>query len=588
MRPSIAGIQYPLHDGNYYRMMPSPSMMSLGPGAAMAMMIGKSAFLDLLNQEGVDTIFGNPGTTELPLMDQLAADNRFRYVLGLHEGAVVGMADGYAQASRKLTVVNLHAMPGLGNALGMLYDAQKGGAPLLVTAGQQDQSFLLSEPILHGDLATLARPLVKWSYDVHALRDLPMAVHRAAKIALSPPTGPVFLSLPGDVLMETADIDLGGPSRIAQRMRGDAAAIEAAAVLIAQSERPVIMAGDAVAQSDALEELVAFAEALGAPVYAESVSNTASFPNSHPLFAGTVARIAPAFRKLLDQHDLLISMGADLFTLSLPSNVVPMPPQMKVVHVDLDAWEVGKNYKTDVGLIGDPKAILPDLVAATDRKLTDGARTAIQLRKSRTEAATRREHEALRDRAKALATRSPIAPLALLRAIGDVLPADAIVVEELLSSAEGVRRLIRSDDANSFFGMRGGGIGWGIPAAIGIKMAHPHRPVVALVGDGSAMYTIQALWSAAHYRIPVTFVIFNNSSYRILKQRIEAVRSSKANTYVGMDLVDPAINYVGLATSLGVAAHAASSLSDAIDLIKQGLSNERAVLIDVTIERDVR
>src|SRR5580692_10407065 len=232
----------------------------------MPSMSGKRAFLDLLKQEGVEVMFGNPGTTELPLMDAFATENELRYMLGLQEATVMAMADGYAQASGKLGVVNLHVAPGLGNAMGMLYDAQKAGAPILVTAGQHEQSFNATEPILWADLPTIARPLVKWSSEVHRLADLPRLVHRAAKTALAPPTGPVFLSLPGDILNAEGEIDLLAPTRVAPRLRGDRDAIEAAAVLLARAERPLIMAGDAVAQSRAHAELIELAELIGAPV----------------------------------------------------------------------------------------------------------------------------------------------------------------------------------------------------------------------------------------------------------------------------------------------------------------------------------
>src|SRR5499427_8076185 len=207
-------------------------------------MNGKRAFLELLKQEGVEILFGNPGTTELPLMDALAVEKELRYVLGLQEATVIGMADGYAQASGKLAVVNLHVTPGLGNAMGMLYDAQKAGSPILVTAGQHEQSFNATEPILWADLPTIARPLAKWSSEVHRLADLPRLVHRAAKTALAPPTGPVFLSLPGDILRADGNIDLSAPTRIAPRLRGDRAAVEAAAALLADAKRPLIIAGD--------------------------------------------------------------------------------------------------------------------------------------------------------------------------------------------------------------------------------------------------------------------------------------------------------------------------------------------------------
>jgi len=346
-------------------------------------MSGKRAFLDLLKQEGVEVMFGNPGTTELPLMDAFATENELRYLLGLQEAAVMGMADGYAQASGKLTVVNLHVAPGLGNAMGMLYDAQKAGSPILVTAGQHEQSFTATEPILWADLPTIARPLVKWSSEVHRVADLPRLVHRAAKTALAPPTGPVFLSLPGDILRADADIDLSAPSRVAPRLRGDRAAVEAAADLLAQAKHPVIMAGDAVAQSRAHAELVELAELLGAPVYAEFVPNTASFPASHPLFRGSMVRLAPDVRKVLEQYDVLFSVGADLFTLSLPSDVDPMPATIKLIHLDVDPWELGKNYPPAVAILGDPKGTLPEIIAAVRERMTSGARGAARDRPRR-------------------------------------------------------------------------------------------------------------------------------------------------------------------------------------------------------------
>src|SRR5258705_11258070 len=256
-------------------------------------MSGRRAFIELLKQEGVEFLFGNPGTTELPLMDAFATENELRYVLGLQEAAVMAMADGYAQASGKLAVVNLHVAPGLGNAMGMLYDAQKAGSPILVTAGQHEQSFTATEPILWADLPTIARPLVKWSAEVHRLADLPRMVHRAAKTALAPPTGPVFLSIPADILNAEEDLDLGRPTRVAPRLRGDKAAIEAAAKLLAVAERPAILARDGVAQSGALADLVQLAEAIAAPVYPAGMDNTAPFPSSHPLFRGPNSRLAP-------------------------------------------------------------------------------------------------------------------------------------------------------------------------------------------------------------------------------------------------------------------------------------------------------
>jgi benzoylformate decarboxylase len=553
-------------------------------------MSGKRAFLELLKQEGVEILFGNPGTTELPLMDALAVENELRYVLGLQEGTVIGMADGYAQASGKLAVVNLHVTPGLGNAMGMLYDAQKAGSPILVTAGQHHQDFNATEPILWADLPPIARPLVKWSAEVHRLADLPRLVHRAAKTALAPPSGPVFLALPGDILKAEADLDLLAPTRVAAQLRGDPAAVEAAAAILAAAKRPLIIAGDAVARSKAHAELVALAELIGAPVYSELVPSTASFPASHPLYRGAMTRMQGPIRKVLEQYDVLFSAGGDLFTLSLPSDIEPMPSGLTLIHLDTDPWELGKNYPPQVAILGDPKTTLPDITEAVRKAMSSGARGAARERLDAAMAATLAEREALKAKALDMAGQTPVQPLSLLHAIGETLPRDAVVIDETISSGAGIRSLIRSDDPQSFYGLRGGGIGWGLPAALGVKLALPDRPVVALVGDGSAMYTCQALWTAAHERIAAVFVIFNNSSYRILKQRLHAQRglAAQVDRFVGMELTDPAIDYVGLARALGIAAERAKTVHEVTDLIAQGIKSDAALLIDVPVDRNYK
>jgi benzoylformate decarboxylase len=550
-------------------------------------MSGKRAFLDLLKQEGVKVMFGNPGTTELPLMDAFAVENDIRYILGLQEAALMAMADGYAQASGELAVLNLHVAPGLGNAMGMLYDALKANSPVLITAGQQDLEYIATEPVLTADLATLARPFVKWSAEVHRPEDLPLYVHRAVKTALAPPTGPVFLSLPGDILKNDADIDLLEPTRVATRVRGDAEAVARAAEMLAKAERPVIIAGDAVAQSGAHKELIALAEAIAAPVYVEFIPSRASFPASHPLYRGMMTRTQAGVREVLDKHDLVFSVGGDLFTWSLPSHIDPWPKGLPLIHLDTDPWQIGKNYPAQVAILGDPKATLPDITAALGARMPADAKSAVAARLKSTTETIKKDLEAFRAKARALAGKTPVQPLALLEAIGAMLPKDAVVIEEVLSSAPGIRMLINSNDEQSFYGLRGGGIGWGLPAAIGAKVALPDRPVVALIGDGSAMYTIQALWTAAHYRLPVIWVIFNNTSYRILKQRLVMLRglAEQADKFVGMELTDPTVDFVGLARSLGIEGQRAKTVKEATDLIGKALKDGTALLIDVDMER---
>jgi benzoylformate decarboxylase len=547
---------------------------------------GKQAFLEILKQEGVEVMFGNPGTTELPLMDGLAREPGIRYILALQESVAIAMADGYAQASGKLAAVNVHTSPGLGNAMGMLYDAMKAGSPLLLTAGQHDQAMNLTEPILWSDLPPVARPYVKWSYEITRLADLPRAVRRAAKTAKAHPTGPVFIALPVDVLNAEQQVDLLETTRIAPRIRGDKTAIEAAADLLVKSKRPILISGDAVAHGDALAEMVEVAELLGAPVYQECVPSTCSFPFTHPLFAGAFPRLGQPIRALLMQHDLLFSVGGDIFTLSLPSDVEPMPEGLPLIHLDLDPWEIGKNYPAKVAIQGDPKATLPDLAEALRRRLSPDA---IKTAKSRTEEmgkARRAKIADLRKVAQGEAGRTPITPLSLVSSVAEAVPDDAIVVDESISSGAGLRELLKSGDPKGFYGLRGGGIGWGLPAALGIKLAQPGRPVVALVGDGSAMYTIQSLWTAAHDSIAVVYVIFNNASYRILKQRTLALKgfSAEDDTYVAMDLVNPRLDYVGLAKSMGVAGELVEKSADIGPGIHRGLASGGPYLVDVRID----
>jgi benzoylformate decarboxylase len=552
---------------------------------AMSYISGKQAFLDILRQEGVSVMFGNPGTTELPLMDGLARQPGIRYVLALQEAVAIAMADGYAQASGDLGAVNVHVSPGLGNAMGMLYDAYKAGAPLLVTAGQHDQCFTATEPILWSELPPVAQPYVKWSTELRRLEDLPRVVHRAVKTALAYPTGPVFLSLPVDVLNNERELDLGTPTRVASRIVGDRHAVAEAARLLARAQKPIIIAGDAVAHGDAIAELVEVAELLGCPVMTEGVASTCNFPFTHPLYAGGMPRLGPPIRALLMQHDLLFSVGGDLFTLSLPDDVDPMPPGLPVVHLDVNPWEIGKNYPATVGILGDPKATLPELSEALRREAGAKGHPDAAKRREAVRAANERMRGDLVARAQRDAGSVPMSPLTLVHEIAKAVAANTTIVDETISSGAGVKELFPCADAKSFFGIRGGGIGWGLPATLGVKLALPGRPVVGLIGDGSSMYTNQALWTAARESLAVVYVIFNNGSYRILKQRTRALKgfSAEDDRYVGMDLT-PAIDFVSLARSLGVPGERVEKSADVGPAVARGLASGGPYLIDAVID----
>jgi benzoylformate decarboxylase len=482
-----------------------------------------------------------------------------------------------------LAVCNLHAAPGLGNAMGMLYNAAKAGAPVLVTAGQQDMAIRLTEPLLWDDLATMARPLCKWSFEVSSIAELPRAVRRAAKVALTAPTGPVFLSIPGDILNAIAPegLDIGEPTRIGAGLRGDANEIAKAAALINAAETPVIFAGDCVANRDAFAEIVAFAEAVGAPVYMEGMANRAAFPSNHPLFGGSVPRMTPALRAATRDHDLVISIGADLLTQSQATGVEALEPGKRLVHLDDNPWEIGKNFAAAAAIQGCPKATLPELTAQVA-----GCGAA---RRTGVEAKLAEARAALLARADAAMDASPLDPLAVLKRLGEAMPDDAIIIEELLSSGMNmVRSLLPATRPDSWFGMRGGGIGVAVPQAAAIQLAHPGRPVVALTGDGSLMYSAAALWTLAHYRLPVVTIVFNNASYRILKQRTRAIgdHSAREQRYVAMDLEDPPIDFTGLARAHGVHGVRVDSIPALIEAFKAALASDAPTLIDVPVARN--
>ncbi|MGB9700500.1 MAG: thiamine pyrophosphate-binding protein [Thermodesulfobacteriota bacterium] len=552
----------------------------------MAFLSGREAFLKILQAEGVKYIFGNPGSTELPIMDALAGQKDIRYILALHEGVAISMADGYAVASGNLAVVNVHVSPGLGNSMGMLYNASKSGAPIIVTAGQHDQSFLLSEPILWSNLPEVARPYVKWAYEVRRLEDLPRALHRAAKVATAPPSGPVFLSLPVDVLKEEKEIELGGPTRIEQSFRPSRKSLEAAAELLLQAKNPVIIAGDMVARGQAHQELAQVAEIIGAPVYQNPASGTCNFPFNHPLSLGPLPRVQKVVREALNDKDVLFAVGGELVTMSLPSEIEPLPPGIKIIHLHQDPWEIGKNYPTQVAMMGEARETLLELAKILEAKITPEQRNEAYHRREVIRQSKEKIFNTLKEKIKKEKESQSISGSVLMDAICEVLPAEAVIVDETISSGRVLRNLWLGSDPQCYFGLRGGGIGWGLPASLGIKLALPDRPVVALVGDGSAMYSYQGLWTAAHYGLKVIFIICNNASYRILKERTYALRgfSAQTNLYVGMDLKDPEIDFPGLAKALGVKGERAEEIKEVQGLLKKALAGNQPYLIDVPLD----
>ncbi|MFE4912924.1 thiamine pyrophosphate-binding protein [Streptomyces sp. NPDC056652] len=536
------------------------------------------ALLHIMRDEKVDTVFGNPGTSELPFTDALATASDIDFVLGVHEGPVVAMADGYARATGRPAFVSLHIAAGLANGLVGLLNASRSRTPLVVTAGQQHRGHLVSDPLLSGDLVGIARPAVKHAFDVQHAHDLPVLLRRAFALARRPPAGPVFLSIPMDLLDEDTDIPV--PTRSTVAPLGAATELDAAAALLAGADRPAIVAGDGVGRDGAMAELVAVAEASGATVYHQPMHDRVDFPMTHPLYAGMLAPTNEAIRTALAGHDLVFIVGTHAFMAHHYTPGPAIPDGTTVIQLDTDPAELGRNFPVALGLHGGLAVTLGELgrrlagrVPAAASRLAAGARAS---------AGRRAEIDAV---ARAGYGSAPLDPLAAVHAVTAGLPEDAVVVEEAITSGVQLRRLLALDRPGSLVHTVGGGLGWGLGAAIGHQLGQPDRPVVAVLGDGCTMFGLQGLWTAARHRVPATFVVMNNGEYRTLKDTLDGrqSRSTRSGHYVGLDLAAPGLDFTKAAEFFGVESVRVRDTDQLADAVAKAAVATGPTLIDVPI-----
>ncbi len=558
----------------------------------MARMTGKEALARMLVAEGLEYIFGNPGTSETPFLDVLQDFPELKYMQALQEGTAVGMADGYARATGKPAFANLHIAGGLANGISALYNAYRGGTPLVLTAGNSDTRMLLNDPVLSGDLVEMTRQFTKWSAEVPNAANIPMAVRRAFKEAKTPPTGPVFLSFPWDTMDEAAasDADIVPSSPGYYRVRPDAAAVARAAALLAAAENPVVVLGDRVAQSRAMAELVKVAEMLGAKVYAASYTcSEVGFPANHDQYAGMLNLNSAAVRQQLNGADVVLAAGVSVFSSFLYVPEPLLPAGVRLVHLDNDAKEIEKMYPTELGLLCDPKAGLADLADALEQEMTASAREAAATRAAALGQARRQARQEYLARLAALTDRRPMPVARMMHELAQALPDNAIVADEAITSRGALLEAIEPSEPGSYYAIRGGALGWAMPGALGIKLANPGRPVVAVVGDGASMYTVQALWTAARYNIPVTYAICNNRSYRILKVNMDVYLRrmledvERSSEYVGMDFATP-LPLAEIAQAMGVAGRNVAEPAELRPALEAALGSGKPAVINVSID----
>ncbi|MCH8279591.1 MAG: thiamine pyrophosphate-binding protein [Chloroflexi bacterium] len=554
----------------------------------MPSMTGKEALAQMLIAEGLEYIFGNPGTSETPLLDVLQDFPQLKYIQSLQEGTAVGMADGYARATGRPAFANIHIAGGLANGISALYNAFRGGTPLILTAGNSDTRMHLTEPTLSGDLVEMTAQYTKWSAEVLHPTDIPMAVRRAFKEAKTPPTGPVFLSFPWDTMDETADVDIAPSSPGYFHTRPDTEAVAQASRLLAQAENPIIVMGDRVAQSGAMSQLVRVAEQLGARVYAASFSEV-NFPTSHPLYSGILNTSSPAAIQQLSGADVILAVGANIFSSFL---YVPEPflaANTKLIHLDNNAWEVEKNYPTEVGILADPQAGLADLAESLEQDMSAPAREAAAIRMATLGQERQRSDQAYQQRLKERWDHRPMPVERMMHELAKAAPPNTIVANEAITSSPALMREFSFDEPGSMYGIRGGALGWAMPGALGVQLANPGRPVLAVVGDGASLYTVQALWTAALYNIPVVYAICNNRSYRILKVNMDTYLrhmlqdQERESEYVGMNFENP-LDLAALGQALGVAGERIEDPAALGPALERAYASGKPAVLDVCID----
>jgi benzoylformate decarboxylase len=551
-------------------------------------MRGRQVLLDSLVAHGVECLFGNPGTTESPLIDGLVDYPQLRYVVALHEGVAMGAATYYAHAAGRPAVVNVHVAPGLGNALGMLYNAAKAQAPVVLTAGQQDSRLRLREPLLGHDLVAMAAPLCKWSVQAERADELALILRRAFKIATDPPAGPVFVALPIDVLEQETELAAGAPGALYRASRPDPAGVAEAAELLLAARRPAIVVGDVPARLAVQAELTRLAEAAGAAVWYEGLHMGLAFSTAHPQCRGRLPFDAGALRRALEGSDLLLLVGGSFFEEVWYEPGPPVPAGAAVVQVADAPERLARNFPVRVGLLAHPAHALREIREAVEAGAGADYRAGAEQRRRELAALREREAEAQRARAARRWDREPLSMPRVMAELAAALPPEAVVVDEAITAGPDLARTLGFRRPGDYWGARGGGIGQALPGALGVKLAEPGRPVVAVSGDGSAMYSIQALWTAAHHDLGVVFVILSNREYRILKHNMDVYRQRFGvkgdRPYLHMDLDKPTLGFVEMAQGLGVTGVRAGTAAEFRAALESALRGSRPCLVDVAVE----
>ena len=554
----------------------------------MVTMAGKRILLEAFRAEGVEFMFGNPGTSEAPMMDIMKDYPDIRYVLALQEATAVGMADGYWQARRKVPLVSLHIDNGLVNGFSLMIDQKYTYAPMVLTAGNKDIRKLVAG---RSDLAEMARPFAKWSAEITHAEQMSGAIRRAFQEANSPPRGPAFLAVAANAFDDEADVSIRASNPVLPAMP-DQIAIEQAARMLAEARRPIMVVGGHVGEYGGESDLQAaatLAERVGLRTYTH-YSGRANFPAAHPLWHGRIQMRSPSDFEVIEAADVILAVGCPIFEdfFHITTNV--LRKEQRLIHIDVAAGEIGKSERADIGIIAHPGTTLAILEQAFKGTATGTEQEAAQERRREAEGEGMNMAQQFAAKVQHERDHKVMTPAVMAAAIASALPENGAVYNDAISASPEVFHAVSPNTNADFFASRGQSIGWGIGATIGVKLALPDRPVVGVIGDGSAMMTIQGLWTAVNEGAGAVFVIVNNNSYRILKINMNHYRritgQDLPSEYFGMDFATP-LDFAAQAKAYGARGETANNYDELRSAIRDGLASGAPTVIDARVSKNL-
>lgn len=558
-------------------------------------MAGKPGRFKIIEQflvDGMNVMFGNPGTVEQGFLDALWDYPEMKYILTLQESIPVMMGDGYARFTQKPTLVQIHSTPGLGNAIGAIYQAYRGHSPLVIIGGDAGISYLNMDAQMAGDLVAFAKTVTKYSTMVTDSRSLLRTLRRAIKIAGTPPMGPVYVCLPMDILDEMNYEEVYPTTIPSTRVKPDEDFIYHSTAFLAGAKKPVIFMGDGVAYSQATSELTELAELLGAEVYGVDVGDFC-MDYTHPCYQGTTGHMFGSFSKnICEKGDVIFIVGTYMLPEVFPELGEVFSKDAKIIHMDLNYYEIGKNHRVDIASVCDPKLGMQELITALKSKMTDEQKNNAKDRLQILKVVKENKMDQEKEQDRTILSNIPMKPEAFMEELSKHIPEDTIFFDEALTSSPALTRYNPPQKPGTFFQTRGGSLGVGIPGAMGLKVANPDKLVIGFTGDGGSMYTIQALWTAVRHNIKAKFVVCNNASYKLLQLNVTQYWKEreipKHDFPLSFDLSYPPLRFDKISESMGVPSLRVEKPEQIKSAIEQMLSHNGPFLIDLVLESDVR